>query len=308
MSKKNSVVKLGIFSAILGGAYALTNYIYKLTSVPVQHTDESPDYDKAVTAGRMFIRNHKNKQDMYIDSIDQLKLHATYIPTENNSHRYVILVHGIKDNHEYNGIYAQYYLSLDVNCLLPDLRGFGKSEGKYVGYGLDDRLDIMEWIYWIIKRDPQASILLHGMSMGAATVLMTTGEHLPANVKAAISDSSYSTLKKQFAKTYKTMKGAVLPASLVVAIARFIIFIRSGFDINDVRPLDAVTKSKTPTLFRHGDEDSVIDPLMCSRLYEAAKCEKQYCMILGSEHIRGVVTDPTNYWGKIRSFLSKTDF
>ena len=131
---------------------------------------------------------------------------------------------------------------------------------------------------------------------------------LPANVKAAISDSSYSTLKKQFAKTYKTMKGAVLPASLVVAIARFIIFIRSGFDINDVRPLDAVTKSKTPTLFIHGDEDSVIDPLMCSRLYEAAKCDKQYCMILGSGHIRGVVTDPANYWGKIRSFLSKTDF
>ena len=138
MSKKNSVLKFGIFSAFLGGAYALTNYIYKLTSVPVQHTDESPDYDKAITAGRMFVRNHKDKQDMYINSIDQLKLHAAYIPASSNSHRYVILVHGIKDNHEYNGIYAQYYLSLDVNCLLPDLRGFGKSEGKYVGYGLDD--------------------------------------------------------------------------------------------------------------------------------------------------------------------------
>jgi len=308
MRKKNSVVKLGIFSALLGGTYALTNYIYKLTSVPVQHTDESPDYDKAITAGRMFIRNNKNKQDMYINSIDQLKLHATYIPSENESHRYVILVHGIKDNHEYNGIYAQYYLSSGINCLLPDLRGFGKSEGKYVGYGLDDRLDIMEWIYWIIKRDPDASILLHGMSMGAATVLMTTGEHLPVNVKAAISDSSYSTLKKQFIKTYKTMKNSVLPASIVVTLARFIIYIRSGFDINDVRPIDAVSKSKTPTLFIHGDEDSVIEPQMCSRLYEAAKCKKQYCMILGSEHIRGVVIDPTNYWGKIRSFLSKTDF
>ena len=80
MSKKNSVLKFGIFSAFLGGAYALTNYIYKLTSVPVQHTDESPDYDKAITAGRMFVRNHKDKQDMYINSIDQLKLHAAYIP------------------------------------------------------------------------------------------------------------------------------------------------------------------------------------------------------------------------------------
>ena len=166
----------------------------------------------------------------------------------------------------------------------------------------------MEWIYWIIKRDPQASILLHGMSMGAATVLMTTGEHLPENVKAAISDSSYSNLRKQFAKTYKTMKGSFIPAPIIVALARFIIYLRSGFDINDVRPIDAVSKSKTPTLFIHGDEDAVIDPQMCSRLYEAAKCDKMYCIILGSGHIQGVVTDPTNYWGKIRSFLSKTDF
>ena len=104
------------------------------------------------------------------------------------------------------------------------------------------------------------------------------------------------------------MKGSLLPAPIIVALARFIIYLRSGFDINDVRPIDAVSKSKTPTLFIHGDEDAVIDPQMCSRLYEAAKCDKMYCIILGSGHIQGVVTDPANYWGKIRSFLSKTDF
>ncbi|MBO4458278.1 MAG: alpha/beta hydrolase [Butyrivibrio sp.] len=308
MSKKNSILKLGIFSAFLGGMYAFTNYIYKISSVPVQHTDEKPDHDISVTEGRMFVRNHPDKQDMYINSIDELKLHATYIPAKENSHRYVILVHGIGDNHEGNGIFAKHYLSENINCLLPDLRGFGKSEGKYVGYGLDDRLDIMEWIYWIIKRDPDANILIHGMSMGAATVLMTTGEHLPENVKAAIADSSYTTLKEQFAKIYKTMKGAIIPVPVALFLARIIIYIRSGFDINDVSPIDAVSKSKTPTLFMHGDEDTLIDPQMCSRLYEAAKCKKMYCMILGSEHVRGVVIDPDNYWGKIGAFLKKVDF
>lgn len=308
MSKKNAFVKLGIFSALFGGAFAFSNYIYKISTVPHQHTDDDKDFDEQITEGRHFVRNHPDRQDMFIDSIDQLKLHASYIPASTNSHKYAIIIHGIWDNHESNGIYAKHYLEDGINCLLPDLRGFGKSEGKYIGYGLDDRLDILEWIYWIIKRDPEAKILLHGMSMGAATTLMTTGEHLPENVKAAIADSAYATLREQFAATYKSFKGSFIPTPIALALSRIIIYLRAGYDINDASPIKAVAKSETPTLFIHGDDDSFIDPHMCSRLYEAASCPKQYCMILGAGHIEGVVKDPDNYWGKIASFLAKTDF
>ena len=86
------------------------------------------------------------------------------------------------------------------------------------------------------------------------------------------------------------------------------IYLRAGYDINAVKPIEAVAKSTTPTLFIHGDDDQFIDPQMCSRLYEAAKCQKQYCMILGAGHIEGVVKDPANYWGKIKTFLEKTEF
>ncbi len=305
MSKKKTIFTISAITAFFGGLYAFSEYIYRLSAVPRQHTDEDPDIDKSITDGRMFIRNHENRKDMYIEAIDAIRLHASYIACDKESHNYVILIHGIWDNHEANGIYARHYLENGFNCLLPDLRGFGKSEGKYIGYGLDDSLDILEWIYWIIKRDPDARIIIHGMSMGAATTLMTTGEKLPENVKGAVSDSSYSTLEEQFAATYKTIKASIIPVPIALSISRFIIRMRAGYDIKEIRPIDAVVKSKTPTLFIHGDDDSFIDPHMCSRLYEAAECPKQYCIILGAGHIEGVVHDPVNYWNKIDSFISK---
>jgi alpha-beta hydrolase superfamily lysophospholipase len=308
MAKKNGIIKLGIFTAFLGGIYAFSSYIYKVSSVPEQHADKDGDRDEVVTKGRMFVRNHPDRQDMFIDAIDQIKLHASFIPAKEESHKYVVLIHGIRDNAEANGVYAKEYLEKGINCLLPDLRGYGKSEGKYIGYGYDDRLDIIEWIYWIIKRDPDASIAIHGMSMGAATTLLVTGENLPKGVKAAIADSAYTTLREQFINTYKSFKIPVIPAAAAIFLARIMILLKSGFDINSVNPIEAVKRSTTHTLFTHGDDDTVIDPQMCSRLYEAARCPKQYLMILGAEHIQGVAKDPENYWKKIWAFLDKTDF
>ena len=305
MSKKNAFLKLSAFTALFGGIFAFSDYAYKTSTVPHQHTDDSKDFDPSITQGRYFIRNHPDREDIYLDSHDNLKLHASYIPAENDTHNYCLLIHGIWDNHESLGVYAKHYLERGYNCLLPDLRGFGKSEGKYIGYGLDDRLDILEWIYFIIKNDPAARIILHGMSMGAATTLMTTGEQLPENVKGAIADSSYTSLREQFVSAYKKFKGSVVPTPLAMVILRLSILIRAGYDINDVKPISAVEKSTTPTLFIHGDDDTFIDPHMCSRLYEAANCPKQYCMILGAGHIESVVKDPVNYWNKVDAFTSK---
>ena len=305
MSKKNKFLKFSLFTALFGSVFAFSDYAYKAATVPHQHTDDSKDFDPAISRGRSFIRNHSDRQDLYIESIDKLRLHANYIPAGDDIHNYVILIHGIWDNNESNGIYAEHYLEKGFNCLLPDLRGFGKSEGKYIGYGLDDRLDIMEWIYWIIKRDPDARIFLHGMSMGAATVLMACGEHLPENVKGAIADSSYTSLPEQFASAYKKFKGSYIPTPIAVILLRLNILLRAGYDINDVKPISAVARSATPTLFIHGDDDTFVDPHMCSRLYEAASCPKQYCMILGAGHIESVVKDPVNYWSKVDTFTTK---
>jgi fermentation-respiration switch protein FrsA (DUF1100 family) len=307
MIKKKTLLTISAVAALIGGVYAAADYIYKLSSVPHENP-EKDDFDPQITMGRAFVREHKKREDIFIESFDELRLHANYIPASSDSHKYAILIHGIWTNSEYCGIYARHYLERGVNCLLPDLRGFGKSEGDYIGYGLDDSMDIMSWIDYLITVDPKAEIILHGVSMGAATTLMTTGAKLPDNVKAAIADSSFTTLRAEFASAYRILSKALIPIPLALAISRGIILLRSGFDINDVNCLKAVARSKTPTLFTHGDEDTFINPQMCSRLYEAAACPKQYCMILGANHIEGVVKDPENYWNKVDGFLAKYAF
>ena len=307
MKNKNTLLTLSALAVIFGGTYAFCEYMYKVSSVPHQHNGAN-DFDPVITEGRAFVREHKDREDVFIESFDELKLHASFIPAGKDIHKYALIIHGIWDDHESNGIYAKHYLERGINCLMPDLRGFGKSQGKYIGYGLDDSMDIMSWIDYLITVDPQAEIILHGMSMGAVTTLMTTGAKLPVNVKAAVADSAYSTLRKQFAASYKSFKGSFIPIPIAIALLRAVILLKSGFDINEVNCLKAVARSKTPTLFIHGDYDTFIDPQMCSRLYEAAACPKQYCMILGARHIEGVVKDPVNYWNKVDGFLAKYAF
>lgn len=309
MKKYNKIlIKMSVLAAVLGGVYAFSDYIYRISTKPHEHKDDDTDFDPLITAGRVFVRKHPDRHDVYTTSVDNLSLHASFIPAKEKDHRYAIIIHGIWDNHESIGIYAKHYLNDGINCLLPDLRGFGKSEGDYIGYGLHDRLDIMEWISFIIKKDPEAKIIIHGMSMGAATTLMTTGEYLPGNVKCAIADSSFTTLREQFAATYKSFKGSFVPTFIALFLARIIIYQRAGYNIDDVNCLGAVGRSTTPTLFIHGDDDTFIDPHMCSRLYEAASCQKGYCIIPGARHIEGVIKDPDKYWNKIDQFLSRYEF
>ena len=306
MSKRRNFVLFGLFSAFLGGGAALTSYFYNLSMVPKEKTEEDIASNPLDKSSVKWLRAFDKKEDVYINSLDELKLHGIYINTDENSHKYAICIHGIKSDGEYMAYYAKHYVDMGINVLLPDNRGYGKSEGDYTGYGYFDRLDIMEWIYFILRKDKNAQILLHGTSMGAAITLMTTGEHLPSQVKMAVADSSYSTLREEFADVYKNNQVGFFPVSVSLAFLRYLILIRCGYDINKINCLEAVSRSKTPTLFIHGDEDRLIDPQMCARLYEKCSAPKQYCLILGADHVRGAYVDPDTYWKKVHSLMEKT--
>jgi len=310
MSKKRNFVLFGLVSAVLGSGAAAASYLYDLSVVPKQKTQEDIDKNPMDAESVKWLKSldSDKKEDVFVESIDELRLHATFVKADTDSHQYAICIHGVKSDGEFMGYYAKHYHEKGINVLLPDLRGFGKSEGNYIGYGYYDRLDILEWIYWIIRHDDKAKILLHGTSMGAATTLLTTGEHPPEQVIMAIADSSYTTLCEEFGDVYKKLKGGIIPLSVALFLIRVMVQLKCGYDIRKVDVLEAVSKSKTPTLFIHGDEDKVIDPQMCARLYEKCASPKQYCLILGADHVQGAYIDPEKYWKKVHSLMEKTDF
>ena len=307
MSKKGRMAAIFLTAAAAGLGITAGEKLYSNIMVPKARKEDEPDFSELVTKGRMFVRNHPDHQDIYLESIDLLKLHAVFIAAENkDDHRYALLIHGYNDHCESMGIYAEHYKAQGMNLLLPDLRGYGKSEGGCVGFGYDDRLDIIEWIYWILKRDPEAKIFLHGVSMGAATVFMTLGETLPENVVFAVADSSYSDLKTEFSRVHIMSKSSALPFDIAWNILRAMTKLRAGYDLDDVCPLKAAARAVTPILILHGDADRLIPVSMANELLDACSSRtKKIATFAGADHLRGVVTDPAKYWNEIDTALTE---
>ena len=89
--------------------------------------------------------------------------------------------------------YARKYYEKGYSILMPDLRAHGDSQGNIVGMGWLDRMDILKWTDLILAENPEADIVLHGISMGASA---DDGfrERLPENVSAIIADCGYTTV------------------------------------------------------------------------------------------------------------------
>ena len=304
MGKKGNLFALSLATALTGAGFVAGNKLYQRVVVPKARREEEPDHSEFITEGRRFVREHPAHQDLYLEAIDLIKLHAVFIESgKQGSHRYAILVHGYNDNGEGMGIYARHYEERGYHLLLPDLRGYGKSEGSYVGFGLDDRMDIIEWIYWVLRRDAEAEIILHGVSMGAATVLMTAGEHLPPAVKAVIADSAYSDLRDEFSHVMASDRDNILPFPAAYLLLRLQTRARAGYDMDEVSPVNAVARAEMPILFLHGEADRLIPVTMATRLYEETASRKKLVTFPGADHLRGVLTDPEKYWGQVDQFL-----
>lgn len=170
-------------------------------------------------------------------------------------------------------------------------RAQGDSEGKYLTYGAKESEDLEDWISLLLKRcGNDLRIAIMGVSMGAATVLCATGKHLPEQVKCAVADCAFTSAKDQF----KAATNGKYPVSRYLGkpIARIFAHIR----YRDASPIDAVTRSHTPTLFIHGDKDDFVPYAMMQRLYDACSApEKEKWTSPGAVHAEAAMTNPEEY-------------
>ena len=192
--------------------------------------------------------------------------------------------------------------SLGYNVLAVDARAHGDSEGTKIGMGWPDRLDIIEWIKLILSWDANAQIILHGVSMGAATVLMASGESLPKNVKAVIADCSYTSEWDEFRLEAKNLH---IPWFPVLNVTSVFSKLRDGYDFKQASALEQIKKSRIPTLFIHGTEDELVPYCMLDELYTAANCEKECLTVKGAGHALSSSVAPELYWNTVESFIAK---
>lgn len=232
---------------------------------------------------------------------DGYRLIATEFQPEAESHRWVLLLHGYTGWKEAMYPIAMEYVELGYYAVTPDLRCHGESQGDFIGMGWTDRVDNQLWIQKILEQDPQAEIVIQGQSMGAACALLMSGEDLPEQVKAVVSDCAYTDAYEMFARQMKNWFG--LPSFPLLPLANQMLQLRGGYDLRKAAPIQAVCHSTIPTLFIHGTEDAMIPDEMTVELYEEASCPKQLLLVEGAGHAQSQDKDPENYYGTIFEFL-----
>ena len=203
-----------------------------------------------------------------LKSFDKLTLRATRFKPEQDSHRWVLILHGYGLTQAHVWSYANAYLHHNYHVLTPDLRASGSSDGTYTTMGALEARDIADWVQRIVSTDPDARIVLHGISMGAAAVMLATGENLPANVVAVVEDSGYANIYDLFA--IELDKLLSLPSYPLLDAADVVCEYRAGFSFRKSSPMEAVRRSSLPILFIHSTGDRLVPFSMMQALYNTS--------------------------------------
>ncbi|MBR7025666.1 MAG: alpha/beta hydrolase [Selenomonadaceae bacterium] len=242
-------------------------------------------------------------EDWTLESFDGLKLHAKrFFPAE-NSNRWAILVHGYGRDGTFAYDYAEEYLKRGWNVLVPDLRAAGESEGKFITMGALESRDVFDWAAKIISDNPDAKIILHGVSMGAATVMMTAALE-PKNLCAVVEDCGYTSAYEMFTAQLNKIFG--LPEYPVMPCANLVCKFKTGVKISDAAPIEVVDKIKVPILFIHGDEDGLVPFDMMTKLFDKAVAPKEKFVVAGAGHADAKRKNPAVYFEKVFDFLEES--
>ena len=245
-------------------------------------------------------------QDTWTKSHDNKNIHACYVPAADPEHAQgtAIVVHGYGDNHiVFLYLVRMYRDEFNYNVLFPDLQYHGYSEGDEIQMGWLDRLDLERWIEVAHNVFHDDFMVLHGVSMGGAAVMMTSGDPLPDYVRAFVEDCGYSSVFTQFNNNRKQSFRFIPPD--VLQSASLVTRKRYGWGFWEASSLKQLEKSTQPMLFIHGDADAFVPFDNLQKNYDAKTHgykEKWVCH--GAVHANSFAKDPVTYKQKVSDFLS----
>ncbi len=299
--KKKTLASMALLSGIIVGFTSITAIDIACRKRPAKKTDKPmhPILEKNIEWLKQ-----QDFEDLEITSHDGLKLRAKLLKADHDTDKVLIAIHGYRSyNFKEYAYYIKFYHDLGFHILLPNNRAHGDSEGKYIGFGWLDRLDCIRWIDKIkdyFHKDLQ--IVLHGISMGSATVLMASGEELPDDVKCIISDCGFTSVLEQFSFNLHRHH---IPSQLILPSATLLSKKRVGYSFKEASTINQVKKSKTPTLFIHGDQDTYVPTYMVYDLYNACSAPKDLLIVEGAKHAQSYLVNQELCEKTIVEFMSQ---
>lgn len=246
-------------------------------------------------------------RDTFIVGYNDFKVHACYVPAKNpaSAQGTAIVIHGYGDNHfVFLYLVRMYRDDLNYNVLFPDLQYHGYSEGDHIQMGWYDRFDIEKWIPVAHDIFHDDFMVLHGVSMGGATVMMTSGDPLPEYVRAFVEDCGYASVVLQFNNNRKQSFAFIPPD--VLQSASLVTKMKYGWGFWQASSVKQLKKCERPMLFIHGDADDFVPFEHLWKNYEAkTKGYKEMWVAHGAVHANSFQKYPDVYKERVEEFLDR---
>ena len=233
-----------------------------------QVLNDRPDMLERIARGRNQMKGAPYEERV-ITSFDGLKLVGQLYRTERDMGRYLICMHGYRSSPEDFMCALEQFLSLGYNVLLANQRSHGKSEGKWITFGVKEKRDCIAWANHINESfGNDIKIVFDGISMGATTVLLASAEpDIPKNVVGIMADCGFTSPFEIIAHVAKT--DMHIPKFPLVYLMIPAVKFWAGFSLTEASTVEAVKKTSLPVLLIHGEADDFVPCHMSRRAYEA---------------------------------------
>lgn len=227
--------------------------------------------------------------------------HHAYYALNGSSHTAAIVIHGWRDCAiDFFDIARLYHQQHGCHVLMPDLHAHGLSEGDAVGMGWHDRLDILQWMEIAHNQWGADTIIVHGVSMGAATAMNVAGEAMPSWLKSIrfIEDCGYTSVWDEFG--YQLRQEFGLPAFPLLYTTSLLCKLKYGWSFGEASSLNKIQHSPHPMLFIHGDSDDFVPTFMVHQLYRVKPQPKRLWITKGAQHALSYTDYPEDYARQIK--------
>lgn len=302
---------IGIITVIVVAMLAAGAYFFNVAMVPshksfINNSNRISRSDPLYSQKMWF--KHADKQTWTMESASgHYRLVADYLPAAHQTTKNVVILHGFMGRKEKMGEYAAMFHQMGYNVLMPDARAHGQSQGKYIGYGWPERYDVRKWTNKLIHHNgTKSQVVIFGTSMGGATAMMTSGLHLPHQVKAIVEDCGYTSLNAEL--NYEAGNLYHLPKFIrgpLIAILSGINRTKNGFFTSEASSLKMLHHNHLPMLFIHGGDDHFVPTKMVYQNYAATRGPKQLWVAKGAKHAASYAHYPHEYPKKVAQFLNQ---
>ncbi|MGD2152765.1 MAG: alpha/beta hydrolase [Gemmatimonadales bacterium] len=279
MGRRVAYAGVGVAAAIvlflLGGRLMLESLERQLIYFPTRVREDAPTPQ---------VEGASRVEEVWLETPDGVRVHGIYALAE-GAFADLLFFHGNAGDLYDRLDNVSLLVTMGLNVLIMDYRGYGKSEGKpSEGALYEDGL--LAYRYLTEERGvDRARLVIFGRSLGG-TVAIELGTRQDAAV--LVVESSFTSAEDLAKLHYSFLPGMLL-----------------GSMTHKFDSLSKVPNLRSPVLFIHGDADTIVPVRMGRRLYEAASEPKEWYEVRGADHNDMLMVGGADYFRRLVEFVRR---